>query len=122
MILPGYDEADPRTVARRARMAADADARRRVREEADERTRDLLRRAFEHAGWPEELVRGAELEWRGVGFRAGVEPAGRFQVPDPLGRFPRYHVRVRWPVPVRGPLAVGAGRYRGAGVFAAEGG
>ena len=33
---------------------------------------------------------------------------------------PRYHVRVTWPVPVRGPLCLGAGRYYGMGLFAAE--
>src|SRR5262249_17250473 len=38
VILPGYDEAGPKTVARRARMAADEAARRRVHEQAAERT------------------------------------------------------------------------------------
>jgi CRISPR-associated protein Csb2 len=84
-----------------------------------EKAEQLLRRAFEQAGFPSELVRGARLEWRRVGFRAGVDLATRYRQPESI-RFPRYHVRVRWSVPVRGPLAVGAGRYRGLGIFAAE--
>ncbi len=79
----------------------------------------LLRKAFEQAGMPCELVRNACLEWRRVGFRAGVDLATRYQRPDPC-RLPRYHVRVRWPVPIRGPLAIGAARYRGLGIFAIE--
>jgi CRISPR-associated protein Csb2 len=119
MVLPGYDEAEPRVVARRVRMAADEAARRRVREQAAARTEQLLRLAFEQAGMPPELVRAAALEWRLAGFRAGVDWATRYHRPEPC-RLPRYHVRVRWPVPVRGPLAAGAARYRGLGIFAAE--
>jgi CRISPR-associated protein Csb2 len=120
LVLPGYDEADPWTVGRRVRLAADEAARRRVREQAAARTESLLRRAFEQAGISPELVRAASLEWRQVGFRAGVDLASRYLRPEPC-RLPRYHVRVRWPVPIWGPLAVGAARYRGLGIFAAEG-
>lgn len=120
MVLPGHDEAAPETIARRVRLAPDHAARQRVREKAVERTKRLLRLAFEQAGWPQDLVAEAKLEWQSVGFRAGVERVDRYFVPDSLNQFPRYHIRVRWPVPVRGPLAVGAGRYRGLGVFAAE--
>jgi CRISPR-associated protein Csb2 len=80
----------------------------------------LLRTAFVNAGWPKELIDRTELEWRAVGFRPGVDLARRYSVPEGLDRFPRFHVRARFPVKVRGPLAVGAGRYRGLGVFAAE--
>jgi len=31
-----------------------------------------------------------------------------------------YHVRVHFAHPVKGPLAIGAGRYRGMGLFAAD--
>jgi CRISPR-associated protein Csb2 len=79
----------------------------------------LLRRAFVQSGIALELVDSAGLEWRRVGFRPGVEPATHYQRPQPT-RLPRYHVRVRWPVPIRGPLVVGAARYRGLGIFAAE--
>ncbi|MBI2806678.1 MAG: type I-U CRISPR-associated protein Cas5/Cas6 [Planctomycetes bacterium] len=80
----------------------------------------ILRKAFVHASLAPELVAGIEeLEWRTVGFRAGVDLAHRYQRPDHMkGR--AYHVRVRFPHPVPGPLAVGAGRYRGFGLFAAD--
>lgn len=81
----------------------------------------ILRKAFVQAGVSPELVATIEdLDWRPVGFRAGLELAHRYRTPDKIeGR--QYHVRVRFPHPIRGPLAIGAGRYRGLGVFAAEG-
>jgi CRISPR-associated protein Csb2 len=96
VVLPGFDDGEAQKAER------------------------LLHRAFEQAGLSPELVRAASLEWRRVGFRAGVDLATRYHRPQP-GRLPRYHVRVRWPVPIQGPLAVGAARYRGLGIFAAEG-
>ena len=57
-------------------------------------------------------------EYRTAGFRPGLDLSNRYELP-PM-KFPRYHVRVRFPQPVRGPLAIGAGRYRGLGLFAAE--
>lgn len=95
VVLPGHDDRDPETAER------------------------LLRRAFGHAGFSEEVVRGLGVEWRNIGFRAGVDLASKYSLPDRLGG-PRYHVRVRFANPVRGPLAVGAGRYRGLGLFVAE--
>lgn len=80
----------------------------------------ILRRAFHQAGLAPELVSGLEeLAWRRVGFRAGLELAHHYRKPENLNG-PMYHVRVRFPHPIRGPLAIGAGRYRGLGVFAAE--
>ena len=55
-----------------------------------------------------------------MGFRAGVELARRYEVPANLKKFPAWHVRVRFPQAVGGPMAVGAGRYRGLGLFAGE--
>jgi CRISPR-associated protein Csb2 len=95
VVLPGYDDRDDTTAER------------------------LLRRAFVHAGFSEEVACGLGLDWRNVGFRAGVDLASRFCLPDRLNG-PRYHVRVTFPHPIRGPLAVGAGRYRGLGLFAGE--
>lgn len=97
VVLPGHDEVKPA------------------------KAEGLLRRAFVHAGIAPELVRRARLDWRLVGFRPGVELATRYDRPEHL-RLPRLHVRVSWPEPIRGPLAVGAGRYRGLGLFAAEAG
>lgn len=95
VILPGYDDCDP------------------VKAEG------LLRKAFRQAGLSDELVVSAELEWRPVGFRAGLELAPRYLKPHNLNG-PTYHVRVRFTQSVPGPLAVGAGRYRGFGLFAVE--
>jgi CRISPR-associated protein Csb2 len=86
----------------------------------EDKAERLLHRAFEQAGISPELLRAASLEWRRVGFRAGVDLATRYHRPQPC-RLPRFHVRVRWPVPIQGPLFVGAARYRGLGIFAAEG-
>ena len=75
----------------------------------------LARLMFAHAGLPDP----AELWWRPVGFRAGVEMANRYTRPDNMdGSI--YHLRVRFPRKVRGPLAVGAGRYRGFGLLAVD--
>ena len=71
-------------------------------------------------GWPEALLRRVEFDWREVGYRAGVDLARRYRVPETLGSLPRLHVRMRFPQPVRGPLAAGAGCYRGLGVFATD--
>jgi len=80
----------------------------------------ILLKAFVQAGLAPELVANIQdFDWRTVGFRAGVDLAHRYQRPDHMnGRM--YHVRVRFPHPIPGPLAVGAGRYRGFGLFAAE--
>jgi CRISPR-associated protein Csb2 len=81
----------------------------------------ILRKAFMQAGLSPELIAAIEeLDWRPVGFRAGVDLADRYRAPDKI-RGRQYHVRVRFSHPIRGPLAIGAGRYRGLGVFAAEG-
>jgi CRISPR-associated protein Csb2 len=95
VVLPGHDDGDPAEAVH------------------------LLRRAFIQAGLPGELVQAADLEWRWAGFRPGVDLATRYDRPRPV-RMPRYHVRVRWPTPVGGPLAVGTARYRGLGIFAVE--
>jgi len=80
----------------------------------------LFRTAFEQAGYERELVSQIELEWRGVGFRAGVDMASRYLPPENLNHKPRYHVRVRFPKAIRGPVAVGGGRFRGFGLFAID--
>jgi len=82
----------------------------------------LLREALGHAGLPPEVVGEAELELRRFGFRRGVEPAREYVPPDNLKKFPAYHVRMQFSRPVAGPLAIGAGRYRGFGLFARDGG
>lgn len=96
VLLPGYDDRDL------------------------SKAEELLREALGHAGLPREVVGCSELEFGRFGFRRGLESVREYMRPDNLKKFPAYHVRVKFPHPVAGPLAVGAGRYRGFGLFAAE--
>jgi len=118
VVLPGHD--DPDHLRHRLRTNTDADTQKRLLLRLERRADQLLRKALGQAGLPAELVGPAELEWRAVGFRPGVEPARRYLLPESSNPWPAYHVRVRFPDEVRGPLAVGACRYRGFGLFAAE--
>ena len=128
VVLPGFDDPDGirrRLSERDPARTMKADEKLRQLAALNRRTCELLLKAFGHAGIGPELIsaekleRGeAELEWRDVGFRPGVDLARRYSLNTP--RYPRYHVRVRFTCPVRGPLSVGAGRYRGLGVLAAE--
>lgn len=79
-----------------------------------------IRTAFLQAGYEPELIDRAEIEWRGVGYRAGVDLASRYLPPENLANKPRYHVRARFPHPIPGPVAVGSGRFRGFGLFAVD--
>ncbi len=58
------------------------------------------------------------LEYRPVGWFRGLGLAMSYHLP-PIG-YPKYHVRVRFRHAVTGPLAIGAGRYRGFGLFASD--
>ncbi len=80
----------------------------------------LLRTAFVQAGFQKELLDQTEIEWRGVGFLAGTDLASRYLPPENLSTRSRYHVRVRFPEIIRGPIAVGGGRFRGFGLFVAS--
>ena len=88
------------------------------------KTAELLRRAFQHAGFTPELLNHPDFDFdfRKVGFLPGVDHADRYLLPEhPKVKGPRYHVWLRFPHPISGPLAVGALRYRGFGLFAAVG-
>jgi CRISPR-associated protein Csb2 len=78
----------------------------------------LFVKALRHSGYPPELL--ADCEFRNVPFWAGSDLALRFQRPDYLknGHWSVYHMRIRWTRPVSGPLALGAGRHCGLGIFA----
>jgi CRISPR-associated protein Csb2 len=84
------------------------------------RSEPLLRRTLEQVGFPPRLLQDAVLEWRRAGFRPGLDLAGRYCVGRHHEGLPRYHVRITWPVPVRGPLCLGTGRYYGMGLLATE--
>jgi CRISPR-associated protein Csb2 len=125
VVLPGHDGASPKDLQSRQQRATTPEARQAVAARAEERTLRLLRRALVQAGFAPELSDSCDLEWRQAGYLAGVESAGRYAVPPYLGRLPRYHVRITWrsaaghPIRIPGPIAVGAGRYCGLGLFAA---
>ena len=118
IILPGYD--DPDHLRRKLKVCRDADTQKRYLARLDARMEELLRKAFRQAGYTNELMENAELQWRDGGFRAGAELASRFVPPENLDHSPRIHVRVRFPYSIHGPIAVGSGRFRGFGLFAAE--
>jgi CRISPR-associated protein Csb2 len=96
VILPGYDDRDRK------------------------KTEHLLTKALEQAGFPRHLQHDAVFEWRREGYRPGLDLARRYCVGSHHERLPRYHVRITWPAPVRGPVCLGTGRYYGMGLFASE--
>jgi CRISPR-associated protein Csb2 len=96
VVLPGYDDRSSRKAER------------------------LLRKAFLQAGFPSETVATIqELDWRKVGFYAGVDHANRFLAPDKVTG-PMFHVRARFAEPVSGPISIGSGRFRGMGMLTVE--
>ncbi|MEI6540860.1 MAG: type I-U CRISPR-associated protein Csb2, partial [Planctomycetota bacterium] len=118
VILPGYD--DPDHLRRKLKKGVDAETQKRFLDRLDARIDGLLRKAFLQAGYSSELVAQIKLEWRDVGFRAGVELASRYLPPENLNKSPRYQVRVTFPLNIIGPIAVGGGRFRGFGLFAIQ--
>lgn len=121
VILPGHD--DPDGLWRKLKELqlsnrSTAEQQKNLLERLDSRILALIWKAFHQAGWTPDALMGAEIEYRKVGWFRGLDLAKNYDLP-PL-KYPRYHVRVRFARAVRGPLAVGAGRYRGMGVFAAD--
>ena len=85
------------------------------------KTEKLLRKALLHAGIIENLdFNDIEMDWQPFGFLAGVDPAKQFARPDKLNGT-MLHVRLRFPNPRIGPIAIGAGRYRGFGLMVQSG-
>jgi len=117
VILPGYD--DPDRLRAKLKERNTAVEQKNLLARLDSRILALIWKAFHQAGWKGDVLAGAEVEYRAVGWRRGLDLARNYDLP-PL-KYPRYHVRVRFQHPVAGPLVVGAGRYRGLGVFAADG-
>ncbi|MDP1559923.1 MAG: type I-U CRISPR-associated protein Csb2, partial [Pirellulaceae bacterium] len=76
------------------------------------KTEKLLRKALANAG----ITNECEFDWQPFGFIAGVEPARAFVRPEKL-HGTMLHVRLRFQHEVPGPLAIGAGRYRGFGLM-----
>lgn len=118
VLLPGHD--DPHGLRRklRERDGKGAGEQKHLLERLDRRILSLLGKAFHQAGWTADALAGAELEYRTAGWLRGLDLAKNYVLP-PLN-YPRYHVRVTFRQAIRGPLVVGAGRYRGFGLFARE--
>lgn len=95
------------------------DARPAPRRRALDRAHAILTAACRRIGLPEP----AEIEIAPTPFFVGSSPAravgGRGAGAEAR---PRVHVRVRFPVPVTGPVLLGAGRYRGLGLLRPLGG
>ncbi len=95
------------------------DGRATHRRRAIERAHAILREACERIGLPAPV----EIELSPAPFFRGSSNASQFgrrgTRADPR---PRIHVRLRFAEPVRGPVLLGAGRYRGLGVFRPLGG
>jgi CRISPR-associated protein Csb2 len=124
MLLPGYD--DPRHYRRRLKNGVSADEQIRLLARLEQRVDALIRKAIVQAGFSEILAQNTVLDWRKTGFWPGTDLADRYAVPQKLMKFSRYHVRILWqdasgtPIPVSGPICLGAGRFIGLGLFAAE--
>ena len=92
VVLPGYDS-----------------LRGRLRPERS------VRKLLHHAGVAEALLERAAFE-RGSRLRGSAHPLS-YRRPGHLARYPCLHLSVEWTVPVRGPLALGAGVGYGLGLL-----
>ncbi|HWP39774.1 MAG TPA: type I-U CRISPR-associated protein Csb2 [Tepidisphaeraceae bacterium] len=109
VILPGFD--DFRGVSKQDQQAGRAT-----------KAEQLFMKAVVQAGLPAEIIEMFTL--RKAPFWPGSTHASRYKRPDYLDtsqnhRFPAWHVHVRFREPIPGPIAIGAGRHCGLGLFAA---
>jgi len=108
VILPGFD--DFRGVSKEEQRAGRAT-----------KAEQLFMKAVVQAGLPAEIVESFTL--RKAPFWPGSAHPSRYKRPNYLDtptnrRFPAWHVYVRFREPVPGPIAIGAGRHCGLGLFA----
>ncbi len=92
VVLPGYDRLDERK----------------------HKTEKLIGRALAQSGFELSQVRDIWYQmapWRPHGHRAGAYRVAHYM------RYPQYHVRLRFQDSVKGPVALGAGRYFGLGLM-----
>jgi CRISPR-associated protein Csb2 len=75
----------------------------------------LLVKAVQQAGMPVEAIEDVVL--RRAPFWPGSRHPRLYQRPAYLRDLPAWHVRVRFGEPIPGPLAIGAGRHCGLGLF-----
>lgn len=125
VVLPGYD--DPDHLRRKMAKGTTAEQKAKLLGQLAERLEALIRKSIVHAGLPKALADNAMVEWRKVGFIAGVDHADRYGVPNHIKHYPRFHVRLQFRDAhgmlldsIPGPLCIGAGRFYGLGLFVAE--
>lgn len=76
----------------------------------------LLLKSIGQAGLPMGVV--ADIALRKAPFWTGSDHPQRYQRPQYLKSFPGWHVMLKFREPLAGPLAIGAGRHCGLGIFA----
>lgn len=83
------------------------------------KTAKLLDKMLRHAGYSSDAVE--DIEYHRVPFLRGTEDAKRYRPRGDhyLANCTMYHMRIRWRLPIPGPIALGSGRHCGLGVFAA---
>jgi CRISPR-associated protein Csb2 len=77
----------------------------------------LILQAIVESGYDAGLI--DEFSYQPSPYWRGTGAAFKAQVPKHLSQWPKYHVRVVFKQPVKGPILVGIGRHYGLGVFAA---
>jgi len=100
MLLPGYDDRKQDRGDHQKRLA---------------RAEQLVCKAMMQVG----IDTLAEIELSRVPYWAGALHAQRYRPREKLTNYPRWHVRLTFAQPYTGPLAIGAGRHCGLGLFAA---
>lgn len=116
LVLPGHD--DPGGLRRKLRHASAGEEQKAMLLRMHNRRDALVRKALLHAGLGEALAFTAQVETRETGFLAGADLASRYAVPAHLRGAPRFHVRLKWPQAVAGPICIGSGRFSGMGLLA----
>jgi CRISPR-associated protein Csb2 len=104
-----------RASADRSPLAQDA---RRSLKGDDRRSRKaygLVLKALARAGYTTPVC---QIDLQAEPVFPGAEMAPRYRVPAYLREFPRAHVLLTFDQPVPGPVAIGAGRHVGLGIFA----
>lgn len=118
VILPGYD--DPNKLRCKLNEAVlSPKEKATVVEKLETRIDSLLRKALRQSGFPEAIVTGAQIQWRGSGFIQGAAFAKDYAVPDQHRRYRRLHCRIIFKDALKGPLCIGGGRFSGLGLFVA---
>ncbi|HEX3659671.1 MAG TPA: type I-U CRISPR-associated protein Csb2 [Pirellulales bacterium] len=100
VLLPGYDDRKLHRGNQQKRLA---------------RAEQLVCKALAQAG----IGVPARIELSRVPFWAGTLHSRKYRPREKLAHYPRWHVRLAFDRPWIGPLAIGAGRHCGFGLFAA---